>query len=667
MLVSAAIFLAGLQGSWYPLDRVDLSKISQGWGDPRRGVGTSGHQFIIEGKHYVSGVGTHAPSTWSINLGKNAIEFSSLVGLVDQVANEHTSLQYQIFVDGKLVSQSNPMRKGSPPERLSADLRGASKLRLVVNDLGDGQHSDHAQWIEPQVRLVDSDRPPLSLSAITMPPHQDMSLATKAKVELDCIFVVAADDDGRNGRTESVNDIQKVVGEINRAYACTSVSLKFDPDKSYVRRNDTRLNRRFNSSGISGTDPKSKPPTPGWVEFESHRNKLLTEFPNRIVFLVMRDSMWNFNTTKGVWEDIATSGGWSGAGSVNHICGSDVGVYIHELGHFFGVGHTFKECYSGADAFRAKYEPLIGQTADLLSLLESHNSDGIDDTPPDPCADVYRDLGRQPFVDSAPYLISMKGKDGVEREYELPDSFYNWMSYYPEHRAPHPITKRIEGRFTPEQCQIIRASAESMVRERQLLKWSAFSNAIAREDFANARAEVKKIRVESSLDQKLVVVAETMTSAVKLIAPAEADPSTSSLALSAAKTSHEQVGWGRMFRNRTLVENGKGPFLFCGGEPFSDGIFAHAPSRLEFQLDGKWTKFTTKFGLQSGMVGRVSFTILGDGKVLFNSLPFRAHTVIGETEVSVSGVKKLTLLTNDTGDGATGDWAIWLSPTLHRD
>jgi hypothetical protein len=125
------------------------------------------------------------------------------------------------------------------------------------------------------------------------------------------------------------------------------------------------------------------------------------------------------------------------------------------------------------------------------------------------------------------------------------------------------------------------------------------------------------------------------------------------------------VGWGQPVRNQVLPEGTASCLIEVGGVFFESGLYAHAPARHLLRLDGKWTRFTTKYGLQDGHNGSVVFVIKGDGKELFRSKTVRDHTA-REQAVPVARVKLLELIVEDAGDGTNGDWGVWLDPQLRR-
>ncbi len=59
------------------------------------------------------------------------------------------------------------------------------------------------------------------------------------------------------------------------------------------------------------------------------------------------------------------------------------------------------------------------------------------------------------------------------------------------------------------------------------------------------------------------------------------------------------------------------------------------------------------------------FVIEGDGKTLWQSSVVKAGKAV-PFQTDLTGVRQLTLRTEDGGDGAADDWGLWLAPVLSR-
>lgn len=130
-------------------------------------------------------------------------------------------------------------------------------------------------------------------------------------------------------------------------------------------------------------------------------------------------------------------------------------------------------------------------------------------------------------------------------------------------------------------------------------------------------------------------------------------------------TEAAKVGWGPALRNEVLPEGDDGVLLSVGGTFFAAGFYAHAPARHAFRLTKQWRSVRTRYGLQDGHDGSVTFVIKGDGRELFRSPRIADHAVHEQT-ADVRGVDVLELLVEDAGDGNHSDWGVWLDPRLER-
>jgi hypothetical protein len=138
-----------------------------------------------------------------------------------------------------------------------------------------------------------------------------------------------------------------------------------------------------------------------------------------------------------------------------------------------------------------------------------------------------------------------------------------------------------------------------------------------------------------------------------------------SVSISGVKFRTATVGWGRPLFDEVLIESPGYCFLQVGGEWFERGLFAHAPATYELDMNRTWKRFQASFGLQDGHDGSVVFVVKGDGRELFRSPTIRDHQ-LRSLDLDISQVSNLTLVVEDGGDGANGDWGVWLQPQVGR-
>ena len=128
----------------------------------------------------------------------------------------------------------------------------------------------------------------------------------------------------------------------------------------------------------------------------------------------------------------------------------------------------------------------------------------------------------------------------------------------------------------------------------------------------------------------------------------------SSLDLTKATT-----GWGHAQADLSVE---KKP-LAIAGQKFEHGVGTHAISALHIDLTGKAESFAAKVGVDDEVPagqGSITFKVVGDGKVLFDSGVMKGGEPAKPFQVDLSGVQTLLLLVGNAGDNVNydhGDWA----------
>ncbi len=115
--------------------------------------------------------------------------------------------------------------------------------------------------------------------------------------------------------------------------------------------------------------------------------------------------------------------------------------------------------------------------------------------------------------------------------------------------------------------------------------------------------------------------------------------------------------WGEPHRDLSVDSNP----LTIAGHKYEHGLGTHANSTMRIGLDGKAETFTAEVGVddEQSDTGTVTFTVLGDGKKLFESGMMQSGDSPKKISVDLKGVKILTLLVGDAGDGIDHDHADW--------
>jgi len=137
-----------------PFGVVRLSDVSpewarQDWGE--LGINKSAQEkpLRIGKQEFSHGLGTHANSEIVYDLDGRYDAFESWVGVDAEMDSfGGSTVVFRVLVDGKESFNSGVMRNDTPARRVNVAVKGASELKLVVNDGGDSIDCDHADWAD---------------------------------------------------------------------------------------------------------------------------------------------------------------------------------------------------------------------------------------------------------------------------------------------------------------------------------------------------------------------------------------------------------------------------------------------------------------------------------------------------------------------------------------
>jgi alpha-galactosidase len=107
--------------------------------------------------------------------------------------------------------------------------------------------------------------------------------------------------------------------------------------------------------------------------------------------------------------------------------------------------------------------------------------------------------------------------------------------------------------------------------------------------------------------------------------------------------------------------------MSIAGESFANGMGMRAPSQLILDLQGKAESFTAKVGVDDEVTkgtGSVIFKLVSGKRTLWQSPVMHSGDAALEVNVKLKGVKQLTLIADDAGNGSEGDDADWVDAKI---
>ena len=149
------------------LGTLDISQVRQGWGEPHADKSVDGNPLSIGGQKFANGLGTHSDSEFILDLNKQAVNFSAMVGVDDEVGKDNGSVAFKLVGDGQVLWTSKELHSGDAAQAVNITLTGVKELSLLANS-GDSIDYGHADWADAQIVMKGRARIKV-LSAIKEP------------------------------------------------------------------------------------------------------------------------------------------------------------------------------------------------------------------------------------------------------------------------------------------------------------------------------------------------------------------------------------------------------------------------------------------------------------------------------------------------------------------
>jgi hypothetical protein len=133
------------------LDGLPIIEVAVGYGalGTKGSLGYDGLMVQAGGEPNGHALSAHAPSCLTFFCGGEYQRFDCKVAINDDVADKHTSADFNVLADGRLAAVATQVRAGDSPRQISADIAGAQHLCLTARTIQ--WPFCHSVWIEPEV------------------------------------------------------------------------------------------------------------------------------------------------------------------------------------------------------------------------------------------------------------------------------------------------------------------------------------------------------------------------------------------------------------------------------------------------------------------------------------------------------------------------------------
>jgi len=155
---AALLLCAGAGAAEVALTDLDISKTRQGWKEAARDFNLLGSRLKVAGQVYSNGMATCSPSELYVEL-RGARRFRADVAVDDTAGQPDKRLVFQVIGDGRLLWQSEPLKRGMRPVPVDVDVAAFATLLLRVDPWQDGNASDHADWLNARFETADKAKP----------------------------------------------------------------------------------------------------------------------------------------------------------------------------------------------------------------------------------------------------------------------------------------------------------------------------------------------------------------------------------------------------------------------------------------------------------------------------------------------------------------------------
>ncbi len=608
------------------LSDLTWTSATTGYGTIQKNKSIGGNTLKIRGSTYTSGIGTHANSTISYNLGGQYNTFVSDVGLDDEILSKGTgTVIFRVVGDGVTLFNSGTLTNSSDAVHIAVDITGVQQLDLIVTDAGDGIDYDHADWAGAAVLGIPQapSSPPSNLKTTVVSASQ-INLSWQNNAANQTGVKIERSTDGTNfspvttvGATATTYSDTNLTGSTTYTYRVRATNSVGDSAPSATA-SGTTFNANATATYLSdltwssatagyGTVQKDKSINGNVIKLrgKTYAKGIGTHAVSTITYN-LSGLYTNFTSDVGVDDEV------SGNGSVIFQVFAD-GTKIYDSG-----------ALTGSSAVQSLNLNVSG--VQQLKLVATNGVSGIDYDHADWANAAV--LG----VPAGPTAAPSNLKTTVISASQINLTWQNNAA----NQTGVKIERSIDGvNFTPVTTVGATATTYSDI------------------NLTGSTTYTYRLRATNAVGDS----DPSATSSATTFSATATKAYLSDLAWASATS-----GFGSVQLDKTI--NGKP--ITLRGTTYAKGIGTHAVSTITYNLSGLYTNFTSDVGVDDEVNGNgsVIFQVYADGVKVYDSGALTGSSAVQSINLNVTGVQQLKLVATNGVSGIDYDHADWAGAAL---
>jgi hypothetical protein len=117
---------------------------------PQKDRSVGGGPLSMRGEVFKKGLGVHATTALSFDIGAEFESFQAVVG-IDDVVRPHGTAVFRVLGDGRELFRADDVSGGDEPRRIVVDVSGVKTLTLECSAGQELDLSDHCDWAEARL------------------------------------------------------------------------------------------------------------------------------------------------------------------------------------------------------------------------------------------------------------------------------------------------------------------------------------------------------------------------------------------------------------------------------------------------------------------------------------------------------------------------------------